>query len=33
VNEIGMDGLLSQLKPEQRKELLRRLQETPPTGR
>jgi hypothetical protein len=33
VNEIGIDGLLARLTPDQRQELLRRAQETPPTGR
>ena len=30
VNEIGIDRLLARLTPEQRQELRRRLQETPP---
>lgn len=33
MHEIGIDQLLARLTPEQRRELQRRLQETPPPGR
>jgi hypothetical protein len=33
VDEIGIDEWLAHLTPKQRQEILRRLQENPPTGR